>query len=122
MERNILTVLDIHLQTGAITGQYANFPLTQTNDHVIRVAVMTEPFYWHFHPNSDEAFLVMEGAIFIDLENKSIELLPGQFFTIPKNIKHRARPKGERTVNLTFELVNMETIKLDPGSHPGPTS
>ena len=74
---------------------------------------MTEPFYWHMHPNSDESFLVIEGAIFIDLENTTVELFPGQFFTIPKNIKHRTRPHGERSVNLTFERQNMETVKFD---------
>ena len=74
---------------------------------------MTEPFYWHMHPNSDESFLVIEGAVCIDLEGRTIELLPGQFFTIPSTIKHRTRPKGERSVNLTIEHQNMETIKFD---------
>ena len=112
MELNTLTVIDIHQQTKAIT-QYTNFPLTEVNDHVVRVGIMTEPFYWHMHPNSDETFLVIEGVLFIDLEDSTIELLPGQFFTIPKTIKHRTRPKGERSVNVTFERQDMETIRLD---------
>lgn len=113
MEINVLTVIDVHQQTKAINSLYANFPLTHVNDHVIRVSIMTEPFYWHMHPNSDESFLVVEGSIFIDLEDKTIELFPGQFFTVPKTIKHRTRPNGERSINLTFELQNMETVKLD---------
>jgi mannose-6-phosphate isomerase-like protein (cupin superfamily) len=113
MNIDALTILDIHQQTEAVKNPYANFPLTRVNDHVIRVAIMTEPFYWHAHPNSDESFLVIEGSIFIDLEDKTIELFPGHFFTIPKNIKHRTRPNGKRSVNLTFEYENMETIKLD---------
>jgi mannose-6-phosphate isomerase-like protein (cupin superfamily) len=113
MEINALTVLDIHQLTKSINSLYANFQLTSVNDHVIRVSIMTEPFYWHMHPNSDESFLVIEGSIFIDLEDTTVELFPSQFFTIPKNIKHRTRPNGERSVNLTFEHQNMETIKLD---------
>ncbi len=113
MEINALTVVDIHQQTKAINSPYANFPLAQVNDHIIRVSIMTEPFYWHMHPNSDESFLVIEGSIFIDLEDTTVELFPGQFFTIPKTIKHRTRPKGGRSINLTFEHQNMETIKLD---------
>jgi mannose-6-phosphate isomerase-like protein (cupin superfamily) len=74
---------------------------------------MTEPFYWHLHPNSDERFLVMEGSIYIDLEFTTIELFPGQLFTIPKNTNHRTRPNGHRSVNLTFESQNMETIKTE---------
>jgi len=113
MASNTLMVIDIHQQTAAFSSGYANFPLTHVNDHVIRVGVMTEAFYWHVHPNSDESFLVVEGSIFIDLEDRSVELFPGQFFTIPKGIKHRTRPKGERSVNVTFELRDMETVRLE---------
>ncbi len=112
MEAPILTVIDILQQTKAITT-YSNFPLAFVNDHIVRVGVMTESFYWHLHPNSDESFLVMEGSIFIDLEDKTIELFPGQVFTIPKNVKHRTRPNGSRSVNLTFESQDMETVKME---------
>jgi mannose-6-phosphate isomerase-like protein (cupin superfamily) len=111
MDIPVLTVIDIHQQTKEI-NQYANFPLALVNDHVVRVGVMTGPFYWHLHPNSDESFLVMEGSLYIDLDNTTIELLPGQLFTIPKNTKHRTRPNGSRSVNLTFESQDMETVKL----------
>jgi len=74
---------------------------------------MTEPFYWHLHPNSDESFLVIEGSLYIDLDNQTIELFPDQLFTIPKNTRHRTRPNGERSVNLTFERQDIETIRLN---------
>lgn len=73
---------------------------------------MTEPFYWHFHPNSDETFWVVEGAIYIDLETHTVELSPGQLFTIPRNVKHRTRPKGERSVNVTFEHHAIQTVRI----------
>ena len=107
-----LTVLDIQSLTND-THSYANFPLAFINDHVVRVSVMTEAFYWHRHPNSDESFLAIEGSLFIDLETKTVELLPGQLFTIPQNTRHRTRPNGNRSVNLTFESLNLETIKME---------
>ena len=107
-----LKVIDIQQQTKEATI-YANFPLALVNDHVVRVSVMTEPFYWHLHPNSDESFLVVEGELYIDLDTTTIQLLPGQLFTIPKNTKHRTRPKSDRSVNLTFEYEHMETIKIE---------
>ncbi len=106
-----LTVVDLHLQAKE-SNSYTNFPLNLVNDHVVRMSIMTEPFYWHFHPNSDESFLVVEGSLCIDLETHTVELFPGQLFTIPENTRHRTRPKGERSVNLTFESQNMETIKI----------
>jgi mannose-6-phosphate isomerase-like protein (cupin superfamily) len=107
-----LTVIDIRRQTSEADG-YTNFPMAIVNNHVIRVAVMVKPFYWHLHPNSDESFLVMEGSLFIDLDGITVELFPGQLFTIPQNTRHRTRPNGGRSVNLTFESQDMETIKLD---------
>jgi mannose-6-phosphate isomerase-like protein (cupin superfamily) len=107
-----LSLVDIHQQIKEV-NTYTNFPLAFVNDHVVRVSVMTEPFYWHFHPNSDESFLVVEGSLYIDLEIMTIELFPGQLFTIPKNTKHRTRPNGNRSVNLTFEHQNKETVKIE---------
>ncbi|GAB3337787.1 hypothetical protein GCM10027299_49300 [Larkinella ripae] len=107
-------VIDIRKQTDAVTTNYANFLLASVNDHVVNVSVMTESYYWHYHPNSDETFLVMEGVLLIDLVSETIELLPGQLVTIPRNVVHRTRPKGERSVNITVEHSQIETIAIDP--------
>ncbi|WP_229249102.1 cupin domain-containing protein [Dyadobacter sandarakinus] len=80
------------------------------NDHVVRLSVMTESYHWHYHPNSDETFMTIEGTLLIDLETKTIELLPGQLFTIPKNVVHRTRPKGARSVNITMEHSQLKTV------------
>jgi mannose-6-phosphate isomerase-like protein (cupin superfamily) len=108
----MLTAIDIQQLTKG-KNEYFNEILTGVNDHVIRVSVMTRPYFWHLHPNSDETFLVIEGCVIIDLESSTIELLPGQLFTIPRNIKHRTRPKGDRSVNLTIERADLETINLE---------
>jgi mannose-6-phosphate isomerase-like protein (cupin superfamily) len=107
-----LTVINLEAAT-ATAEAYKNFPLAFVNNHVIRASVMIEAFYWHYHPNSDETFLVTEGCLLIDLEDKTIELQAGELFTIPKNVIHRTRPKGERSVNITFELADMETVKVE---------
>ena len=91
---------------------YDNHPITATNDHVVRIATMTEPYRWHFHPNSDETFLVIEGRLAIEFETGSLELHPGQLVTIPRGIRHRTRPVGVRSVNLTFEMARAETVAV----------
>lgn len=111
MEARNLTVTDISQH--AATDVYKNNPVALVNDHVVRMSVMTEAYFWHFHPNSDETFMVIEGSIFIDLEDKSIELFSNQLFTIPKNVIHRTRPNGSRSVNLTFESVDLTTEPVD---------
>lgn len=106
-----LIPIDIQHHIKDVTS-YKNIIVSNINDHVIRLSVMTEPFYWHYHPNSDETFLTIEGIVCIDLEDRTIELLPGQLFTIPANVKHRTWPKGGRSVNLTFEAAALETVKV----------
>lgn len=113
MSESSLPVFDIGQLTRAITTSYANFPLASVNDHVVKVSVMTQPYYWHYHPNSDETFLVLEGGLVIELDTETIDLLPGQLMTIPKNTVHRTRPKGERSVNLTFEREQIDTIAVE---------
>lgn len=107
-----LNVIDIEQETANVSS-YKNIPLSLFNDHVVRVGVMTEPFYWHYHPNSDETFMGIEGTLLIDLEDRTVELKPGQLFTIPAMVKHCTRPLGGRSVNLTFELAEMETVRCD---------
>jgi mannose-6-phosphate isomerase-like protein (cupin superfamily) len=108
--QNIIDTLK--LATSA-SGKYTNMILDRTNNHLIRLSVMTEPFYWHRHPNSDETFMVLEGVMALDLLNITLELSQGQIYTVPMGTVHRTRPVTERSVNITFELADMETIRID---------
>jgi len=113
MQIQPLQIIDFAQQIAQATGVYSNVPVALVNNHVIRMSVMTEPYFWHRHPNSDESFMVIEGSIFIDLEDRTVELHPGQLFTIPKNVNHRTRPNGTRSVNITFEAEDMETVRVE---------
>jgi len=94
---------------------YNNHPIALVNDHEVRISTMTEPYHWHAHPDSDESFLALEGGLHIDLDDGGIELLPGQVVTIPRGVRHRTRPLGARSVNLTFERKDAQSIALpDP--------
>lgn len=111
MTHSSVTVIDIKPQTDAVATNYANFLVSSVNDHV--VSVMNKAYYWHYYPNSDETFVGIEGILLIDLQAETLELLPGQLVTIPKNTIHRTRPKRERSVNLTIEHSQIETVTVD---------
>jgi mannose-6-phosphate isomerase-like protein (cupin superfamily) len=113
MEKQV-HVINMTETAAAVAGPYANLALAQVNDHVVRMSVMTESFYWHRHPNSDETFLVLEGELLIDLGDKTVTLARGEMLTVPKDVPHRTRPGTARSVNLTVELAAMETVRLDP--------
>jgi mannose-6-phosphate isomerase-like protein (cupin superfamily) len=105
-----LSKIDIHQKSDAVQGGYLNEAITVVNDHVIRVSVMTTSYPWHQHPNSDETFLVMEGILILETQDQVLHLEPGQLATVPANTTHRTRPAGARSVNLTVERENTETV------------
>jgi len=109
-------LIDLLQRAKDLSGKYENLVLAEVNDHVVRIALMTEPYFWHMHPNSDEIFLGLEGALALYLENQRIELSPGQMFIVPKGVKHRTAPAGARSVNLTIERADMTTVRLDEPS------
>jgi mannose-6-phosphate isomerase-like protein (cupin superfamily) len=88
---------------------YFNTIISNVNDHVVRMSVMTSPYSWHLHPNSDETFIGVEGTVFIETPDGVSELTPGSSITIPRNMPHRTGPKGARSVNLTVERADMQT-------------
>jgi mannose-6-phosphate isomerase-like protein (cupin superfamily) len=111
MNETLPEVITLKAESSTHFG-YDNHPMATINGHIVRIATMTEPYDWHFHPNSDETFLVIEGRLSIELESGSLELDPGQLLTIPRGVRHRTRPVGERSVNLTFELAQSETVEV----------
>ena len=94
----------------SLTGAYHNCSIARVNDHEIRMSVMTSGFPWHRHPDSDETFYGIDGQLIIEFEDREVTLQPGQFLTVPHGVRHRTRPGGTRSVNLTFEKIGTETI------------
>lgn len=97
----------------ATAKSYDNHPIAQVNDHEVRISTMTEPYPWHCHPDSDESFLALEGGLSIDFDDRTVVLKPGQMITVNRGVRHRTRPIGTRSVNLTFERAGAQTEMLD---------
>ena len=99
------------LALSRLIGQpYHNRSLATVNDHEIRMSVMTEQFRWHHHPDSDETFYGIDGQLVIEFAHGEVVVGPGQFLTVPAGTRHRTRPAGDRSVNLTFERIGAATI------------
>jgi len=105
-----LQLIDLATEGGEVTEKYRNMVINRVNDHCLRLAVFDEVYGWHYHPTSDELFIVVSGCLVIDLEGeRELRLLPWQCATVPAKTVHRTRAIG-RTVNLCFERSNAETI------------
>ena len=111
-----LQVIDLQQEAAAVTEEYRNQVLNRVNDSCLRLAVFQGKYRWHVHPASDELFVVLQGAIIIELkEGASIRIGPLQAATVPAGVIHRTIGVG-RTVNLCFEKAQAERYAIESGS------
>lgn len=108
-----LQVIDLEAEGRAVTDEYRNQVLNRVNDSCLRLSVFQGKYRWHVHPASDELFVVLQGAIVIELQDgSSLRIGPLQAATVPAGVVHRTIGVG-RTINLCFEKVQAETVFLD---------
>jgi mannose-6-phosphate isomerase-like protein (cupin superfamily) len=99
-----LEPIDVPALAAACTDRWFNQTLTRVNESVVRLGVVQGEYHWHKHEGDDEFFYCVEGRFLIDLEDRTIELGPGQGVTVPKGTPHRPRAP-ERTVILMVETA-----------------
>lgn len=110
---NHLQLIDIPQMVEECKDKWFNQTLTKVNDSVVRLGIVEGEYHWHKHDQDDEFFFVLEGKLFIDLEDQIIELNPNQGVTISKGIMHRPRaPK--KTV-----MLMVETSEIEPTGNTG---
>ena len=86
-----LEVIDVPAEIAA-NEPWFNQTLTTVNDAVVRLGVIEGDFHWHKHDDQDEFFLVLEGRILIDLDDRdTVTLEPHHGFTVPRGVMHRTR-------------------------------
>ncbi|MDX1380417.1 MAG: cupin domain-containing protein [Xanthomonadales bacterium] len=69
--------------------------VAELNDYQFKLAKLEGEFVWHQHDDTDEAFLVLEGALAIDFEDGSVDLAAGDLLVVPKGVRHRPRAERE---------------------------
>ena len=84
-----------------------NQTLTTVNDAVVRLGILEGEFHWHKHDDQDEFFLVLDGELLIDLEDReTVALRLHQGHTVPKGVMHRTRAP-QRTAVLMVEAAGV---------------
>jgi mannose-6-phosphate isomerase-like protein (cupin superfamily) len=99
-------VIDVAALVQANTHPWYNQTLCAVNDSVVRLGVLQGEYHWHRHEAEDEFFFVVSGRFLIDLEDRTVELAPGQAFVVPKGVRHRPRAP-EKTVVLMVETAGI---------------
>jgi mannose-6-phosphate isomerase-like protein (cupin superfamily) len=110
-----LAMIDIDAEAAAHEPWF-NQTLTSVNDSVIRLGVIKGDFHWHKHDDTDEFFMVLDGELVIDLEDRdSIRLSRHQSYTVPRTVMHRTSAPG-RTVILMVEAAGVTPTGDEPAA------
>ncbi len=97
-----LQIIDIPKRINACQEKWQNLTLCQVNDCIVRLGVIQGEFHWHKHDKEDEFFYIINGILYIDLEERTVELTPQHGFVVPRGVSHRTRAP-ERTSILMIE-------------------
>ena len=70
------------------------------NDYQFKLVKVQGEFVWHEHPETDEAFIVINGVLDIEFRDGKVTLESGEMFIIPKGVEHRPVAKNECNIML----------------------
>ena len=65
------------------------------NDNHFKLVKFHGDFVWHQHENTDEVFIVLEGAMRIDFRDGCVDLAQGEMFVVAKGVEHKPLAEAE---------------------------
>ena len=86
--------------------------ISELNNYQFKLVKINNDFIWHKHDDTDEAFIVIEGKMFIELRNETVEINEGEMIVIPKGTEHKPYSKKETKVSILKEK-NLETQMIE---------
>ncbi len=81
----------------------------ELNGQHVKVARLKGEFVMHQHENEDEMFLVIEGHLQMEMEDKTLDIHPGEFVIIPKGTLHKPIALNEVKVMLFEPKTTLNT-------------
>ena len=85
-----------------LTEHWSPRVVGEVDDNYVKVAKLAGDFGWHAHELEDEMFLVLKGTLRIEMEAGPVTSREGEFYVVPKGVRHN--PVAEQEVHvLLFE-------------------
>lgn len=88
-------VVDLDEKFDLFTEHWSPKLVARLNDYEVKLVKVQGEFVWHTHDDTDELFLVVDGALTIQLRDRDVTLGPGQLFVVPRGVEHCPRADGE---------------------------
>ncbi len=93
----------------ALTELWSPRVIGEVDDAYVKVAKVQGSLAWHSHDDEDELFLVLQGALTIEMEDRTVELGEGELFVVPKGVRHNPVADEECLVMLIERKTTRHT-------------
>ena len=92
--------VNIRQKLDLIADHWSPRVVAEMNDYQFKLVKLQGAFVWHDHPDTDECFLVIDGALRIELRDGTVDLQAGEMYVVPKGVEHRPVAEEEAQVML----------------------
>ena len=101
--------VNLTTKLNSFTEHWSPKIIGELNNQHVKVAKLKGEFVQHLHEREDELFFVVNGKLFIELEDKTIELNSGEFVIIPKGTLHKPYAPEEVSIMLFEPATTLNT-------------
>lgn len=109
------TAINLAAKFAQINEHWSPRVIAELNNYQFKLAKLQGEFVWHQHDDTDEAFMVIEGELTIELDAaEAVQLRRGELYVVPKGVRHRPVAANECQV-LLIEPKGVVNTGAEPG-------
>lgn len=105
--------IDLREKLGLFDEHWTPKIIAEMNDYQFKLVKIQGEFVWHDQGDTDEVFIVLEGSMRIEFEDRTIELSEGQMLVVPKGVRHKPVADSECKVMLVEPRGVVNTGEAD---------
>jgi mannose-6-phosphate isomerase-like protein (cupin superfamily) len=92
-----------------ITDHWNPRVAAELNGQQIRLVKIKGELAYHKHPGEDEMFLVLEGDLRLDFQDRIVDVHKGEFMVVPRGVLHRPIAEDEVALLMFVTKENVNT-------------
>ena len=92
--------INLHSKFKKFEDYWSQKVIAEMNYYQFKLVQIKVEFVRHQHTDTDEVFIVLEGIMSIEFENKTVEIKSGEMIVVPKGVIHKPFAASECKVML----------------------
>ncbi len=82
-------VINLEEKLAKFSDLWTPHVVAEMNDYQFKLTKVKDEFVWHEHKETDEVFIVINGRMSIEFEDRTVDLSDGEMFVVPKGVRHK---------------------------------